>query len=177
MAIRSTAAQLGIEVLVETGTYRGDMVYAMRRHFKRIFSIELSPELWAYSSRRLARYKHVQVLQGDSSKCLDEVVERISGPCLFWLDAHYSAGTTARGSEDSPVFAELKVVLSEKAMARAILIDDAREFQGVKGYPTVQQIEAYVRSIDPQRSVTVEHDMIRIIQRPEMQGRELEARD
>src|ERR1700680_76381 len=34
-----------LRVLVETGTYRGDMVYAMQHFFKRIVSIELAPVL------------------------------------------------------------------------------------------------------------------------------------
>jgi hypothetical protein len=46
-AIKSYARRFGLSVFVETGTYLGDMVEAVRPHFKKIYSIELSEELAA----------------------------------------------------------------------------------------------------------------------------------
>lgn len=44
-AVRSYGARFGLKTLVETGTFRGDMVYAMRADFDRIYSIELNGNL------------------------------------------------------------------------------------------------------------------------------------
>ena len=41
-----------LEVLIETGTFRGDMVWAQKDYFKRIYSIELSKDLYKKVTRR-----------------------------------------------------------------------------------------------------------------------------
>ena len=41
-AIIDTARKYGIEHLIETGTYMGEMIEATRRHFETVTSIELS---------------------------------------------------------------------------------------------------------------------------------------
>jgi protein-L-isoaspartate O-methyltransferase len=55
-AIRKYAAKYGVRVLVETGTYYGDMVAAMLHDFDLIYSIELSPALHARAQRRFRRH-------------------------------------------------------------------------------------------------------------------------
>src|SRR5690349_25170898 len=40
--------------LIETGTFTGEMVDAMRPHFDRIISIEMSPQIYDSVSRRFA---------------------------------------------------------------------------------------------------------------------------
>lgn len=44
--LRIHAKQYGLKVLVETGTFDGDMVEAMKRIFDEIYSIELSKPLY-----------------------------------------------------------------------------------------------------------------------------------
>ena len=50
--IRSFAEKYGLRILVETGTYYGDMVEAMKHCFDRIYSIELSGELFERATKR-----------------------------------------------------------------------------------------------------------------------------
>jgi hypothetical protein len=138
------------------------MVYAMRQVFKRIVSIELSPELSTYAAGRFIRHRHIQIIEGDSAKRIREIVTEISEPCLFWLDAHYSAGVTARGEQDSPIVQELKAILSEREDRDVILIDDARDFCGESGYPTVEEIKREVARLSAGHSVTIGDDIIRI---------------
>src|SRR2546425_12007741 len=88
------------QIFVETGTYRGDMVEAMKPLFHKIYSIELSDALFAEAQRRFRLDTHVELIHGDSGKELGRVMERIHQPALFWLDGHYSAGDTARGEKD-----------------------------------------------------------------------------
>jgi hypothetical protein len=49
-------------------------------------------------------YKQITVLQGDSGNVITRVMQEVFQPVLFWLDAHYSGGITARGELDSPIF-------------------------------------------------------------------------
>src|SRR2546421_5711071 len=102
--------RFGLRTLVETGTLFGDTILATRRHFDRVYSIELSPELHANAKRRLRRFRNVTLLQGDSAEVLPELLEDLEEPCLFWLDAHYSGGVSARGERDSPLRAELAAI-------------------------------------------------------------------
>jgi uncharacterized protein with ACT and thioredoxin-like domain len=44
--VREYGSRFGIEVLVETGTFMGDMINAVKKDFKSIYSIELSRDLY-----------------------------------------------------------------------------------------------------------------------------------
>jgi len=102
------------------------MVRKCRRRFKRIYTIELSEQLAAEAARRLASYSHVQVLQGDSGHVLPEVVGQLNEPAVFWLDAHYSGGMTARGPTECPLEREVRAIALGGRADHVILIDDAR---------------------------------------------------
>ena len=96
-----------LRTFVETGTYTGEMVQALAGHADRIVSIELAPSLHARAAIRFAGQRHIQLLQGDSATLLPGVLESLDGPALFWLDGHYMGGESGRGTEDTPVIAEM----------------------------------------------------------------------
>ena len=107
MALKESLGAYGVRILVETGTLRGDMVEAMRRHVDQVFSIELSETLAKRAVERFRTVSNVEIILGDSGQELGKLVPRLSGPALFWLDGHYSGGITAHGEEATPIFAEL----------------------------------------------------------------------
>jgi hypothetical protein len=162
--LREYARRFGLTMLIETGTFHGDTSFALRNDFERIVSIELDRALYERAKRRLQPYKQITVLRGDSGKVIAELMRGVSQPVLFWLDAHYSGGITARGELDSPIFAELEVILAHPIRNHVILIDDAREFTGAGGYPTVPQLREYLREKQPDLRMEVRHDVIRIHQ-------------
>jgi hypothetical protein len=83
-------------------------------------------------------------------------------PCLFWLDAHYSAGITAKGEGNTPIEEELKHIFGhECAENNVILIDDARVFNGSNDYPLIEAVKTRVR-LAGYGSFHVEDDIIRI---------------
>ena len=47
---------------------------------------------------------------------------------LFWLDAHYSGGDTAKGQSNTPVMSELEAILAYSRRNDIILVDDLRYF-------------------------------------------------
>lgn len=164
-AIRELAAEYGARIFVESGTYQGDMVEAMKPVFETLYSIELSPELHAAAVVRFSGDSHVELLQGDSGDELRHLMGRINGPALFWLDGHYSGGVTAKGVLDTPVWAELEHILNAPDLKHVILIDDARLFGRDSAYPTVEAVEDFVKTRRPNVVIDVANDSIRILPR------------
>jgi len=160
--LTSHAQQYGLKVLVETGTYYGDMVEAMKAVFDRIYSIELSEALHESCCRRFSGVPHVTLLQGDSGTEIGKLMPLIDQPTLFWLDGHYSAGVTAQGEKDTPIWEELAHLFDAPDPGHVIVIDDARCFGHDDGYPTIDELKAFVLSRRPHLDITVEDDSIRI---------------
>jgi len=160
--LREVAARHGLRTLVETGTYRGDMVAAMRPFFDRIVSIELGESLARAATARFAGDPRVTILEGDSARVLPRVLEELGGPALFWLDGHFSGGETARGPVDSPLVAEFEAILSSRERRHVVLIDDARLCDGKHGYPTLEALRALVAAHRPEWSVALRDDILRL---------------
>lgn len=154
--------QYNSQVLIETGTYLGDMIAAQKNNFNRIYSVELSKMLWEKAVKRFKNAPHIQILLGDSAVVLKEIVPSIQEPAIFWLDGHYSAGITAKGNTDCPIYDELNTILSsDNNINHVILIDDAREFIGQGDYPKIEDILKFVQSKKPAYKMEVKYDVIR----------------
>ncbi len=149
------------DTFVETGTFTGEMVEAMRPHFRRIISIEMAPEIHRQAARRFAGDARVELRLGDSATVLPRVLEQIRHPALFWLDGHFMGENTARGKEDSPVRAELTALLGHPVRHHLVLIDDARLFTGSAGYPTIEELRGWIARERPGSDVQVRDDIIR----------------
>jgi hypothetical protein len=158
LIVRRVAAEHSCKVLVETGTYLGEMMAANHDHFSRLVSIELSPELWRAAQTTLRGAPNVTLLQGDSAKLLPGIVADLTEPTLFWLDAHYSGGVTALGPVVTPIVTELETIFESPTGGHVVLIDDAREL-GQPGYPSLDEL----RLLAAPREVTVEDDIARIV--------------
>ncbi|MBU3713326.1 MAG: hypothetical protein FGM46_00075 [Ferruginibacter sp.] len=161
LAIQSYQKQSGIDILVETGTFRGDMVEAQMGYFKQIFSIELSEKLWQDARDKFRSYNNIAILQGDSGKVLKDVMLQLKGPAVFWLDGHYSAGETAKGDKECPIFEEIDSIFTDKRFSHILLVDDARCFNGQGDYPTIDALTNYIQSKDASYKVEVKDDIIR----------------
>jgi len=160
--IRDYAKSFNTRILIETGTYLGDMVHAMKKSFSRIVSFELDQTLATQARERFANDNHIEIVQGDSGKLLGEVLANINEPCLFWLDGHYSGGITAKGPLETPIKNELTAILSHPVDGHVILIDDARCFTGENDYPTINELQNFVAERKPNHKFSLEHDVIRI---------------
>jgi hypothetical protein len=148
-------------ILIETGTFRGEMVDACATIFKQIYSIELSKKLAREAAERFSHQKHISILQGDSVEILPEILLRIDEPCLFWLDGHYSGGFTAKGNTETPILQELTSILNHHLDGHIILIDDARCFNGQSDYPTIREMKDMILSRHPDWFFEVENDVMR----------------
>lgn len=161
-------AKFGLKTLVETGTYYGEMVAAVKTRFDRIYSIEFVPALAERATRKFARDTHVRIVCGDSRVVLPEVLALLPGPALFWLDAGYYGWTGGSGDQQR-LSAELEMILSHP-FPHVVLLDDARCLNGQNGMLTLREVKSYIESKFPARSVTVEYDVMRIVLRGAGEG-------
>ena len=153
--------QRRFSTFIETGTFTGEMIHAMRPHFARLISIEMAPAIFEATKRRFAGDAGVELLLGDSGVLLPRVLSTLDHAALFWLDGHYMGGTTARADQDSPVRAELAALLHHPVRRHIVLIDDARLFTGTDGYPTIDELRTWVERERPGSRVDVDADIIR----------------
>ncbi len=159
--VRAYAERFAPPVFVETGTYRGKMVYALMPHVAEIYSIELDPTHYENARKRFAGYANIHIFQGQSGEILPEILKGIQQPCLFWLDAHWSGGSTAKGELETPVVQEMHCILAHPlATKHIVLIDDARCFTGQNDYPTLQTLEKLVVGSQPDWVFEVKDDII-----------------
>jgi hypothetical protein len=142
--LRDWQSQTSYKAFVETGTYRGDTTMAVCDCFERCFTIEYDRTLAQAAAERFAATPHVRVLQGSSATLLPLILRQIDEPVVFWLDAHYCGGVTARSPTDPPLFPELDAIFAHPVKEHVILVDDARSFTGAYNYPTMKQVARHV---------------------------------
>ena len=106
--IREYASRHGLRIFIETGTFFGDMLAALRDDFDQLITIELDAGLAARATGRFASDSKITIIQGDSARALPAVLATLDQPALFWLDGHFSGGVTAKGDAETPIIAELQ---------------------------------------------------------------------
>lgn len=138
----------GFANFVETGTLFAHTTLHASHWFENVITIELSPDLAAMARRSLAHRPNARVLEGNSAQVLPEVIAGLSGPSLFFLDAHWSGDSsvnwdgalfagypvdTARITAEEglveaerqvPLKAELEEIAASHAAPALVLIDD-----------------------------------------------------
>ena len=147
------------DILIETGTYEGDMVESQKRRFKKILSIELGDNLYLNAVDKFKNDENVSIIHGDSGKVLSEILNHTNESAIFWLDGHYSGGITALGEKQTPIVEELDAIFKHKNMKHVILIDDARCFLKELGYPTIPELKELIENNN--YHVDVINDIIR----------------
>jgi len=135
----------------------------MKRRFDHIYSIEFVPELAERARRKFAREPHIKIFCGDSRGVVPVVLDILTAPALFWLDAGYY-GWVGKQGDQQRLSSELEMILSHPYQ-HIILLDDARGLTGRDGVPSVKDVTAYVEGKFPRRIVEVKHDIMRITPR------------
>jgi hypothetical protein len=149
-----------LSIFIETGTYVGDMVSAIRRHFGEVYSIELDEFLYERARRKFISFPNIHIIHGSSDRALRNLLPYIKQQCLFWLDAHYSGGITGKGDRKCPVLCELEAIQDHFIKDHVILIDDANDFIGKNDYPALGEVQAILKIINPEYKVEVKDNII-----------------
>ena len=159
--IRRFQNEFNLPVFVETGTYLGHTVRAVKNDFQYIYSIELNEDLFSKATLRFSKCPYIHIIQGDSGNVLPELLSCLEQKCLFWLDAHYWGGVTEKLPLKSPIVKELEAIGNHPIKDHVILIDDARLFKGKNGWLSLESVFSLLRRINPKYTIEVKNDIVR----------------
>ena len=159
--LKKWQAMTGYKLFVETGTFLGETTLAMSGIFERCWTVEIDKALYEQALRKFDGRKNITALHGDSATRIVDILSDVDAPAIFWLDGHYSRGKTGRGAIDTAIVNELSRIFEHPIKEHVILVDDAREFLGVNGYPTIKALYRFVRARSPYR-MRVSNDIIRL---------------
>ena len=112
-------------VFVETGTFKGGTILPLENYFSELHTIEICEKLFDNVKNKS---KKINFHLGDSSKILAEICPKINFNTIFFLDGHWSCGSTGRGEKDCPLYEELVCIMSLLNHYCIIIIDDCRLF-------------------------------------------------
>ncbi|MEP3673422.1 MAG: hypothetical protein ABJM86_10765, partial [Hyphomicrobiales bacterium] len=116
------------------------------RLFSKVISVEIDDDLHAQAKKRCASCANVELILGDGSKVLSDIVSRVKNAVLY-LDGHYSGGVTGQGDEPEPVLKELEGVTAYLDNFNAIVIDDFRLFGVEQGWPKKYEVMEKLEAI------------------------------
>jgi hypothetical protein len=160
--------QLGIETFVETGTFEGKTIEAVRPLFQEVYSVELSPHYYTKAREKFGSDAAVHLAQGASPEFLRKERATFSTrPILFWLDAHWcSAENTGGENSQSPLLEEIDAIGSLHAKS-VLLIDDARLYlcpparpHKSAQWPDFHDVVARLMALSPSHRLMVLNDVI-----------------
>lgn len=162
---RDLRAQVGLQRAVETGTFKGITARKLAQVFPSVTTIELSADLQAAAARALADVPAVTSVQGDGPEHLARTVDP-AVPTLYFLDGHWSGGSTEGVEEECPVLRELEAITGGHG-GDCIVVDDARLFCSApppphrpEQWPTLLELFDALRAARPGHLVTVLDDQV-----------------
>jgi hypothetical protein len=158
--IRHNIPQPFPHVFIETGTYHGDTVAAIKDIYSRVISIEVNDALYQKACVRFAADKNVCIAYGDCARELPSILATLREPAVFWLDGHYSGGETGKGEVEDPILISLNQIASSPTLEHVIFIDDARTFDGREGRPDISDVCNCIKKIDSRYIIRVQSDII-----------------
>jgi len=164
---------------IETGTYLGETTEFLAERSPQVISLEPAPTLWERAAQKFALSDKITILNRTSEAGFLETFGLIqSSSVCFWLDGHYSGGSTFSGLENTPIVHELELITGKvkdgTVTQVAVFIDDVREFAslnkerlgrpGASGYPPLRVLVDWAEELD--LDWIVEHDIFIARSRP-----------
>ena len=122
------------------------------------------------AQKRFQKYPHIHIIQGDSGEQLTNILPNINQETIFWLDGHYSenflhSNDKQKNNNETPIQKEISIIFESniKNFNNIILIDDAHEFDGTRGYPTIEEVRHQVQGYNKEYNVYVKYNIIFVI--------------
>lgn len=155
----------GIENFIETGTFRGGTSFWAAAHFKKVYTIEIDPEISKTTASQPNCPENIDFFVGNSKDVLPELISKIKGRSVFWLDGHWCNVSEFGKEDECPLMDELKAAaVLQDAL---ILIDDARAFLGPippphnsSLWPRIDDIILLSKQLFPLHKITICDDVI-----------------
>lgn len=167
--IKMIADAFNAHNFVETGTYKAHTTIKAAKKFKQVYTVELSEELYEQAKKTCKNQPNIILYQGDSAQVLPQILKKIKGKTVIFLDAHFSLFDTAQGSQNTPILTELSVIKKAGIKDAILIIDDARMFYTpqinvkntfVDGYPNLNDIVEKILEINPEYQCVSVYDTL-----------------
>lgn len=117
---------------LETGTSYGATIISIYQYFSKLWTVELSEELYNISKQNIKNIPHCTQVFGDSLIEVPKFLQSLdeNQKIFFWLDAHYSSGNTTKNHLDCPLIEECVLIdKNYKSNSGIVVIDDVRLFE------------------------------------------------
>lgn len=147
------------KIFIETGSYLGDGIQlALDSGYEKIYSIELCPNLYDACKKRFLDNSSVNLLQGDSSVVLKNLLQTLSEKSLtFWLDGHYSGPHTAKGIKECPLMEEIESILTRSNESNDLIyVDDMRIYRNFDSELNEENIIKLIKKYKSDAIITYE---------------------
>lgn len=137
-------------IFVESGTFLGNgLKCALDAGFAECHSVEIHKHLYDKAKIRFNGDSRVRLYHGDSGTILKPIIENLTEPATFWLDAHISSNYGEKLAKNCPVIEELEFIKNSGVKNHTILIDDLNCFgKEAHDYITLDQVKEYLTSIN-----------------------------
>jgi predicted O-methyltransferase YrrM len=155
------------KIFIESGTALGHTtMLAVKNGFDKIYTIELSEKYYELAKIKFEKYPQVVCLLGNSKDKISEILNEIKEPALFWLDAHFCGGDSAKADKLVPLYEELETISKHYIKDHTIMIDDVRLMGDVNepmnGWKGISKLETEekCRLINNSYSIYYESDIL-----------------
>jgi len=90
-----------INLVVETGTFKGNGTRNMANNFEKVITIELDETLHKSTSKAIKEegFTNIDFKLGDSGEVILDLAKTLKEPALFFLDAHWSGDASVNWDE------------------------------------------------------------------------------
>lgn len=114
-----------VSAVIETGTYHGITTEFLANNFEQVYTIEVNPTFYDIAKERLLPYDNVNMYLGNSAIILGEILGKIKGNFIVFLDAHWY---------QNPVIGELEAIEKSKTSPIIIIHDFKNPHNPEMGY-------------------------------------------
>jgi len=109
---------------VETGTGYGDTAYIASTKFKKVYTIDINPDVYENQRPWLKAATNVFRFLGDSVVQLPSILSTLDAPTFFYLDGHWTGQQKPQPDCECPLLEELALICSRPQVARDVIMID-----------------------------------------------------
>lgn len=152
-----------VDTLIETGTYQGETTIYAAERFNRVVTIDIRQDFQDDTKIRCQGLDNIEFMCGDSRTITPGVVAALTGPAIFWFDAHSVAPCLFGDRDDWPIIEELEAI-NASPFKHYVLIDDAHCFLPDGPHPHVPPVAELEKLAQAGGyAMRVSHDVIALV--------------